>query len=101
MNERHRYRITVERLPPGEDAAPLRFEVSSHDEILGLVARVRQRVDFDADTAAAFTVGLRLLGETLIRHRDLPLFSDFGAHFGQFMRRLKSGTPGAEARPAD
>lgn len=85
---RHQYRITVE--PIATDApSPLQFEVEAHDEILSLVERSRQRGDFDADTAAAFTVGLKLLGGVMLKNRNHPLFEEFGPQFGQFMQRLK------------
>lgn len=91
---RFAYRITVEPLATnpaatGDLPPPLQFDVSAHDEILALVGRSRQRGDFDADTAAAFTVGLKLLGEVMLRHRTHPLFEAFGPQFGEFMRRIK------------
>ena len=92
---RHQYRITVE--PIATDAPlPLQFEVEAHDEILSLVERSRQRGDFDADTAAAFIVGLKLLGEVMLKNRNHPLFEEFGPQFGQFMQRLK-GKPAPSA----
>ena len=90
--KQHRYRITVEPLASADGtplAPPLQFEAASHDEILTLVQRIRQRGDFDADAAAAFLVGLKLLGEVMLRNREHPLFSEFWSHFVQFMKRLK------------
>lgn len=91
--KRFAYRITVEPLAgrgsPASDSPPLQFGVSTHDEILALVERARQRGDFDTDTAAAFTVGLKLLGEVMLANRTHPLFEAFGPQFGQFMQRLK------------
>ena len=100
--KQHRYRITVEHLASVDGAPlspPLCFEAASHDEILGLVQRAGQRAGFVGDAAAAFTVGLKLLGEVMLRHRDNPLFEEFRSHFGQFMKRLKKG-PAAEPPPA-
>lgn len=99
----HQYRITVENVTAdqssdGSASPSLQFGVQAHDEILALVERSRQRGDFDADTAAAFTVGLKLLGEVMLKNRSHPLFEDFGTQFGQFMKRLK-GRP-AQAAPA-
>jgi hypothetical protein len=96
----HRYRITVEPLTAAANVPALSFEIASHDEILELVGRTRQRGDFDADTAAAFTVGLKLLGEVLLRNRRHPLFEAFHPHFGQFMKRLKGGA-GSSGHRAD
>lgn len=91
----HHYRITVEHLstPDGQAVdvpGTLQFECGAHDDILALVQRSRQRSDFDADTAAAFTVGLKLLGEVILKNRKHPLFEELGPQFGQFMKRLKS-----------
>ena len=91
----HHYRITVEHLstPDGQAVdvpGTLHFECGAHDDILALVQRSRQRCDFDADTAAAFTVGLKLLGEVILKNRKHPLFEELGPQFGQFMKRLKS-----------
>ena len=91
----HHYRITVEHLstPDGQAVdvpGTLQFECGAHDNILALVQRSRQRGDFDADTAAAFTVGLKLLGEVILKNRKHQLFEELGPQFGQFMKRLKS-----------
>jgi hypothetical protein len=109
MKRPYRYRITVEPLAPADEAlacpsAPLRFEAASHEEILGLVQRVRQRADFTADASAALTVGLKLLGEVMLQHREHPLFEEFRSHFGQFMKRLKGSAvvlPGSGEVPAE
>ena len=97
--KRHQYRITIEPIAPAAPP-PLQFQVDAHDEILALVERSRQRGDFDADTAAAFIVGLKLLGEVMLKNRSHPLFEEFGPQFGQFMQRLKgrkSETAGVSA----
>ena len=90
----HQYRITVENITPDQSSdggtpPSVQFHIEAHDEILGLIERSRQRGDFDADTAAAFTVGLKLLGEVMLKNRNHPLFEEFGPQFGQFMQRLK------------
>ena len=95
----HQYPLTVENVMgdqsrDGSASSSLQFGVEAHDEILALVERSRQRGDFDADTAAAFTVGLKLLGEVMLKNRSHPLFEEFGPQFGQFMKRLK-GNRGA------
>ena len=91
---KYRSRITVENVTADQSsdgiALPrLQFGVEAHDEVLTLVELSRQRGDFDADTAAAFTVGLKLLGGVMLKNRNHPLFDEFGPQFGQFMKRLK------------
>jgi hypothetical protein len=93
--KQHQYRITVEYLADKEGQAPatpasLQFEVGNHDEVLGIVERIRARGDFDAETSAALAVGLKLFGEVMLTHRDHALFKDFVPHFGAFMKHLKS-----------
>lgn len=97
--KQHRYRITVDYLADKDGMPPaapsrLQFETGNHDELLGIVERIRQRGDFDADTAASFALGLKLFGEVMLTHRDHPLFEEMGPQFGAFMKKLKS-------RPAD
>ncbi|MDR3221935.1 MAG: DUF3861 domain-containing protein [Candidatus Accumulibacter sp.] len=94
MKQQYRYRITVEPMTPTEEvpagpSTPLRFESASHEEILERVQRSRQWGEFDEDSAAALTVGVKLLGGVMLQNREHPLFEAFHPHFGQFMKRLK------------
>lgn len=94
--KQHRYRISVEHLSdangaPSQYTAPLQFETGNHDDILAIVARIRQRGDLGDEHAAAFAVGLKLFGEVMLENKDHPLFSDFRPHFAQFMKQLKKG----------
>lgn len=94
--KKHRYRITVERLEQDEStgaSAPLQFEVGNHDEILAIIERIRSQGRFDPASAAAFGLGLKLFGETLLDNRESPPFDALMPHFGQFMKALKKGTP--------
>ena len=58
----YRYKITVEALngAKGEpmEGRSLSFEAANHDDILGIVERMRTRLPFDADTIASLGVGL-------------------------------------------
>jgi hypothetical protein len=90
------YRLTVQSLtpvPPGETAPNITFEVTNHDEILGLVERIAARGILPEDQAAEFTVGLKLFSEIMLRHRRDPLFAELFPHFGAFMKRLKGDAP--------
>ena len=46
------------------------------------------------------TVGLKLLGEVMLKNRSHPLFEEFGPQFGQFMKRLKNGNSTANQASA-
>lgn len=89
----HRYRITVEHLStPREDSplhAPLRFESGNHDEILGIVDRMRERGRFDDDTAAALAVGLKLFGEVVLQHRKESPFAEIREPLHAFIGAIK------------
>lgn len=95
--KQHRYRITVEHLvdqngAPSIHSAPLQFETGNHDDIFAVVARIQGRGDLPTESATAFAVGLKLLGEVMLENRQHPLFADFLPQFGQFMKQLKSGS---------
>ena len=90
----HHYRITFEPMdtassaPTTTTASALQFEVTNHNDVLALVERIRQRADIGAD-AAAFTVGLKLFSEVMLKNRKNPLFEELEPAFALFMKRLK------------
>ncbi|WP_290867983.1 DUF3861 domain-containing protein [Aquabacterium sp.] len=94
--KQHRYRITVEHLadkdgqPPATPAS-LTFEALNHDDIIAIAERMKGRGDFDAQTATNLAIGLKLFSEVMLMNRQHPLFAELGPHFGDFMKRLKSG----------
>jgi hypothetical protein len=92
--KQHQYHITLEHLCDAKGQASiytekLAFNVGNHDDILAIVARMQQAQLFDAEATAAFAVGLKLFGETLLENRQHPLFQQFLPQFGQFMKHLK------------
>lgn len=95
----HAYRITVERLQPDvandAPASSLTFEATNHDEVLGLVERVRASGILPEGESAAFLVGLKLFGEVMLKHRAEPLFAPIVPHFAAFMKRLKADVSAA------
>jgi hypothetical protein len=97
----HSYRVTVQSLapvPPADTAPSITFEVTNHDEILGLVERVAARGLMPQQEAAEFTVGLKLFSEVMLRHRRDPLFAELFPQFGAFMKRLKGDAPSDAAQ---
>lgn len=88
----HSYRVVVQRLSdmPLEGEAPeLTFHVTNHDEIIQLVERVKSRSILPNEEAAAFTIGLKLFGEVMLRHRRETPFAELFPYFSVFMTRLK------------
>ncbi|MCX7279860.1 MAG: DUF3861 domain-containing protein [Burkholderiales bacterium] len=94
--KQHQYRLTVEHLTDAQGElsghAPLQFEVGNHDDIIAIVERLRNRSDFGEDEAAAFGVGLKLLGEVIITNKENPLFDTLRVPFAQFMKVLKTSS---------
>jgi hypothetical protein len=94
--KKHQYRVTVEQLA-GEgsslpERAPLSFVARCHDDLLAIVERSQQRGLLAADDAAAMAVGLKLLGEIVLEHRNDPLYSELAQGIGAFIKKLKSGS---------
>ena len=90
----YRYKITVEALTDarGEPVAgrSLTFDASNHDDILGIVERMRARLPFDAHTTAALGVGLKVFSEVALMHRNDPMFAVIRPALSEFTRELKA-----------
>jgi len=89
----YRYKITIEALT-GEKGEPvegrtLSFEAANHDDILGIVERMRARLPFDGDTVASLGVELKLFSEVALMQRDDPMFAAIRPALGEFVRGLK------------
>jgi len=89
----YRYKITVEALT-GANGEPvegrtLSFEAANHDDILGIVERMRARLPFDGDTIASLGIGLKLFSEVALMERDDPMFAVIRPALGEFVRGLK------------
>lgn len=88
----HRYRVTVQPIDRADVARndnAIVFEVSNHDDLLEILARIENRRLLPEDEAAPFAIGLKLFTEVLIRHRREPLFAELGEAMARFMTRLK------------
>ena len=89
----YRYRITVEMLTGAKGEAvegrSLTFEAANHDDILGIVERMRSRLPFDANTTASLGVGLKLFSEVALVHRTDPMFASIRPALSEFIGSLK------------
>ncbi|QFI70576.1 hypothetical protein EKH55_5702 (plasmid) [Sinorhizobium alkalisoli] len=74
------------------DPASLTFEHVSHDDILGIVERMRNGSGLDSSASAAVAVGTKLLGEVMIRDKKNPLFDPLRAGLHEFITSLKQKT---------
>jgi hypothetical protein len=92
--KQHSYRITVEHISDahGKPVArePLVFTARNHDDLLQIVARTRRRARLDVDDSAAMAIGLKLLSEIVLEHRDEAPFSDLREPLGAFIQQLKA-----------
>jgi hypothetical protein len=100
MNSYH-YKITVEALmgAKGEpvEGQTLSFEAANHDDLLGIVERMRARLSFDGDTVASLGIGLKLFSEVALMQRNDPMFAMIRPALGELVRGLKQMS--AEEQP--
>ena len=93
--KQHTYRITVEHLADAKgqpaSAPPLVFGARNHDDLLAIVARARSGSRLGDDDSAAMVLGLKLLGEIVLEHRDESPFSELRPALGVFIKALKEG----------
>ena len=89
----YRYRITVEMLTGAKGEAVegrrLTFEAANHDDILGIVERMRSHLPFDENTTASLGVGLKLFSEVALVHRTDPMFASIRPALSEFIGSLK------------
>ncbi|MWB94220.1 DUF3861 family protein [Flavobacterium sp. GA093] len=72
-------------------AKELGIEFSNHDEIFGIIERIKDKNIFeDTNEATQFVIGLKLFSEMKLKHRNNPLFDELNEVFPVFMKKLKS-----------
>jgi hypothetical protein len=72
------------------DGGSCEFETTNHDNILEIIEHARQNPILPEQDAPALGVGLKLLAEVVMKHRDEPPFSEFWPHLGTFIRGIKA-----------
>ena len=94
----HRYRVTIEHtgtLRDGMDKQPeLVFEAVNHDEIIGIVQRIRDSGHYSEDEAASIGIGLKLFSEVMLKRKDDPLFTALRPAISSFIGGLKARNRG-------
>jgi hypothetical protein len=100
----HRYRVTIEHVGTPRDGIerqpPLVFETVNHDEIIGIVARIRASGHYSEDEAASLGIGLKLFAEVMLKRKDDPLFKALRPAIGSFIGGLKDRSRTAAAPEA-
>jgi hypothetical protein len=91
----YKYEITL--TPLGRDSSgssdpmvPLVFMHENHDDLELVVERVRNTSGLDADSAVATAVGMKLLGQVMLKQRHNPLFDVLRGPIREFIQDLKS-----------
>lgn len=74
-----------------EPAKELGIQFDNHDEIFGIIDRIKDKNIFDTpEEATQFALGLKLFSEIKLKHRKNPLFDELNEVFPVFMKKLKS-----------
>ncbi|TCN16421.1 DUF3861 domain-containing protein [Sinorhizobium americanum] len=73
-----------------DEPAVLTFEHVNHDDIIDIVERMRRTTGLIPNDAAAAAVGLKLLGDVMLRENTNALFDPLRAGFREFITSLKS-----------
>lgn len=74
-----------------EPAKELGIEFDNHDEIFGIIDRIKDKNIFANESEAIqFTLGLKLFSEIKLKNRKNPLFDELNEVFPVFMKKLKS-----------
>lgn len=64
-----------------DEPAVLTFEHFNHDDIIDIVERMRRTTGLAPDAAAAAAVGLKLLGEVMLREKEMLCLTRCGPRF--------------------
>jgi hypothetical protein len=74
-----------------QPAKELGIEFSNHDEIFGIIERIKDKNIFENHSEATqFALGLKLFSEIKLKHRENPLFDELNEVFPVFIKKLKS-----------
>lgn len=74
-----------------EPAKELGIEFSNHDEIFGIIQKMKDKNLFETPSEATqFAIGLKLFSEIKLKYRKNPLFDEINDVFPAFMKKLKS-----------
>jgi len=92
--KQHQYEVTVKHLAdaqgnPSIYSEALQFQVGNHDDIFKILEKLQASQFLDEESTMAFTVGLKLFSEVMLKNKELPLFKEFMPQFAQFMKSLK------------
>jgi hypothetical protein len=93
----HTYRLSLTHLsdqrgnPVGKEVCDFKFE--NHDDLTAIIERAKGNEAVPSGEVLEFCVGLKLLTEVSMRHRNEPAFAEFFPHLGAFIRSIKAPKP--------
>lgn len=91
---RNTYRVTLTPLASDADVKAsleaVEFIHHNHDDVARIVGLAQASSGLSAESAAAMAVGLKLLAETVLQHKDNPLFDGMRQPLRDFIQTLKS-----------
>lgn len=74
-----------------QPAKELGIEFDNHDEIFGIIQKMKDKNLFDSPSEATqFAIGLKLFSEIKLKYHNNPLFEELNEVFPVFMKKLKS-----------
>ncbi len=90
--KQHQYKITVDYLTDHEGNPvnqQIQFNAPNHDNIFRIIELMQQREGFTPEMAQRFAVGLKLMTEVMMEHRDTPLFKELRPMITEMMKVIK------------
>jgi len=89
----NKYKITLEEveLKDGlQGEKNLEFKFENHDNLFDIIDKMQEKNVFgDKGQSLEFALGIKLLSEIMLKHKDNPLFEELKPAFIQFMKKLK------------
>ncbi|WP_439239167.1 DUF3861 domain-containing protein [Lonepinella sp. BR2919] len=90
--KQHQYQVNVKYLSDHEGNEvnqEITFSAPNHDNIFAIIERTQQRDGFTLEMAQRFAVGLKLMIEVVMEHRDNPLFKELKPQIAEMMKIIK------------
>ncbi|MCA2016831.1 DUF3861 domain-containing protein [Vibrio tritonius] len=92
--KKYLYRVDITPVTDKEGNEPtnpqsIAFDFPCHDELHGLLAKVGVIEDLTEQESLNLLMGIKMMGEVMLEHRNHTLFKDLNRPFGEFMRAFK------------
>ncbi len=72
------------------DKQPVEFLFQNHDDVFKIIEMLSEKNLFrEKSQTIQFVIGLKLLGDIIMKNRGMELFSDMQPAFIEFMKKLK------------